>query len=65
MTKRLVLFTDSLIGGGAQRQLVTLARELNANGYSVSVLTYSDKEQLASWLKEDGIPWSVVKKMAL
>lgn len=62
MTKRLVLFTDSLIGGGAQRQLVTLARELNANGYSVSVLTYSDKEQLASWLKEDGIPWSVVKK---
>ena len=57
-----ILFTDSLVGGGAQRQLVTLAIAMHNRGRKVRVLTYSNQEQLAYLLKEKSIPWDVVKK---
>lgn len=37
---KILLFTDSLGAGGAQRQLVGLACMLKNNGYQVSVVTY-------------------------
>lgn len=38
--KRILLFIDSLNSGGAQRQLVNLARLLNERDYKVKVITY-------------------------
>jgi len=40
--KRILLLTDSLVGGGAQRQFVGLAKLLKERGYNVRVLTYLD-----------------------
>lgn len=40
MKKKILLFTDSLGGGGAQRQLVGLAKYLNLLDFNVSVVTY-------------------------
>lgn len=40
--KKILLFTDVLSSGGAQRQLVTLARLLKEKGYDVSLLDYWD-----------------------
>lgn len=62
--KKIILFIDSLVGGGAQRQLVTLACVLKDRGWNVQVLTYSDSEQLASSLTEKHIPWHVVPKQS-
>lgn len=39
---KILLFTDSLGAGGAQRQLVGLAKMLKNNGYQVQVITYFD-----------------------
>lgn len=40
--KRIVCFTESLSGGGAEHQLAILANLLAENGYEVSFVTYSD-----------------------
>ena len=52
---RLVLFTDNLGSGGAQRQLCLLAVEFQRRGHAVSVLTYNSE-------RDDGeseffVPW--------
>ena len=39
---KILLFTDSLGAGGAQRQLVGLAVLLKQQGYEVKVCTYFD-----------------------
>ena len=59
-----VLFIDSLSGGGAQRQLVNLACGLARSGVELKVLTYRHEEQLAHWLKDADIQWDVVEKRA-
>ena len=41
---RIILFTDCLGAGGAQRQLVGLAVMLKEKGYDVKVATYYDSD---------------------
>lgn len=58
---KLVLFTDNLGSGGAQRQLCLLALEFQRLGHSVSVLTYNagtsdDADFFGPWLDSKGIP---------
>lgn len=53
---KIVLFIDCLGAGGAQRQLVGLARMLNEIGHEVSVVVYHDIPFYASLLEECGVP---------
>lgn len=54
--KRIVLFTDSLGAGGAQRQLIGLAVLLQKKGYQVKVCTYHNLDFYKSFLQENNIP---------
>lgn len=53
--KRILLFTDILGPGGAQRQLVSLACILKQNGYDVMLLDYWDNTFYDSFLKKNDI----------
>ena len=53
--KKLLLFTDSLGAGGAQRQLVGLATLLQQRGYIVKVCTYHNLDFYKSFLDENEI----------
>ncbi len=55
--KRVLLFTDVLCSGGAQRQLVTLASLLKEKGYVVSILDYWDNTFYNDWLNKHDIPF--------
>lgn len=55
--KKIILFTDSLGAGGAQRQLVGLAKLLNIEKYDVTVLTYHKFEFYIPFLQEDNIKY--------
>lgn len=52
---KIILFTDSLGPGGAQRQLVGLAVMLKERGYDVSVCTYFDVDFYKSQLDDAGV----------
>ena len=39
--KRILFIADGLGSGGAERQMVTVARQLQLRGYDVEVLCYS------------------------
>lgn len=54
--KKIVLFTDSLGAGGAQRQLCGLAVMLRHYNYDVVVLTYHPLDFYKSYLDENAIP---------
>ena len=54
--KKIVLFTDSLGAGGAQRQLCRLAVMLRHYNYDVLVLTYHPLGFYKSYLDENAIP---------
>lgn len=60
--KKIILFTDSLVGGGAQRQLVGLAQLLKVQGYDVTVLTYHKNEFYLPFLKENDIKYVYLSK---
>lgn len=53
--KKIVLFTDSLGAGGAQRQLCGLAVMLRQHNYDVIVLTYHPLDFYKSYLDENGV----------
>lgn len=53
--KKIVLFTDSLGAGGAQRQLCGLAVMLNKLNYDVSVLTYHSSDFYKKYLEEHNV----------
>lgn len=55
MSNRIILFTDSLGAGGAQRQLSGLAVMLNQLNYDVVVLTYYSSDFYKSYLDEHGV----------
>lgn len=57
---RVILFTDSLGAGGAQRQLVGLAVLLKQKGYDVSVVLYYDFPFYADFLRNHGIFYEVL-----
>lgn len=52
---KIILFTDSLGAGGAQRQLVGLATLLKEAGHGVSVLTYHKDEFYAPFLDSNDV----------
>ena len=59
---RILLFIDSLGAGGAQRQLVGLARMLKAGGEDVKVITYHDAPFYLPVLEEGGVEYENVNK---
>ena len=59
---RLLLFIDSLGAGGAQRQLVGLARMLKEDGEQVKVITYHDNPFYLPTLEENGVDYENVGK---
>ena len=52
---KIILFTDCLGAGGAQRQLVGLAVMLHKEGYEVKVCTYHDKDFYKHYLDENNV----------
>lgn len=60
--KKIILFTDSLSSGGAQRQLVGLAIMLKDVGYDVAVATYYAMDFYKSWLDGYGVNNIIVPK---
>ena len=52
---KILLFIDNLNSGGAQRQLVTLAKLLKAQGENVEFLVYHDLDFFEDNLRESGI----------
>ena len=52
---KILLFTDCLGAGGAQRQLVGLAIMLKEFGYKVKVCTYHNLDFYKSYLDENGV----------
>jgi len=55
---------DSLSSGGAQRQIVTLARGLKSRGHHVEFFTYYPHDHYLSFLQEDEIPVHVHLKQS-
>lgn len=64
---KILFLTSNLSSGGAERQMVTLARLLKKQGFHVEFLCYSKGDFYASLLNEDGIPvhWKVFKNYFL
>lgn len=59
---KIVLFIDSLCAGGAQRQLVGLAKLLKQSGHQVQVITYYDIPFYLEFLQKCGVPYKNVAK---
>lgn len=59
---KILLFIDSLGAGGAQRQLVGLARMLKENGEQVKVVTYHDNPFYLPTLEEGDVDYENVSK---
>lgn len=55
--KKILLFTDVLCSGGAQRQLTTLAVLLKDKGYQVSTLDYWDNPFYDEYLTNNDVPF--------
>lgn len=60
--KRILCLIDTLGPGGAQRQLVGLARFLKEHGYDVLVVAYYDNRFYVDQLLTAGIPYIYLKK---
>lgn len=58
--KKILLFTDILGSGGAQRQLVTLAIKLKERGYNVLMLDYWDSDFYDAYLDKHNISYKHV-----
>lgn len=54
--KKILLFTDSLGAGGAQRQLVGLATFLQHDRFAIKVCTYHNLDFYQSYLDENDVP---------
>ncbi len=62
MNKKILLFIDSLGAGGAQQQIVTLAKVLKKHGHCVTLVIYHDNYQLIDALNVCDVPVCLVKK---
>jgi glycosyltransferase involved in cell wall biosynthesis len=54
--KKILFLNANLLSGGAERQMVTVARLLKKQGHQVSFYCYETGDFYGSLLKEDGIP---------
>ena len=60
--KKIILFIDGLVQGGAQRQLIGLAALLQARGYIVQIVTYHDTSFFKSFLERQGIRYLCIPR---
>lgn len=60
---KIILFTDSLGAGGAQRQLVGLAKLLHEKEHDVTVLTYHQDEFYLPFLQEHNIKYVLLQNV--
>lgn len=60
--KKIVCLIDSLVSGGAQRQLVGLACLLKSKSFDVTVMTYHNNPFYAGQLKNGNVPYVVIEK---
>lgn len=58
---KIILFTDSLGAGGAQRQIVGLAKLLSEKGSDVTVLTYHQDAFYLPFLQEHNLKYVLLK----
>ena len=61
---KVLLLTENLGSGGAERQLTGLAVLLKEKGYQVRVITYVKKQFYEPYLKENQIDYKLVRKAA-
>lgn len=54
--KKVLFLSANLCSGGAERQMVTVARLMKAQGYEVQVYCYGEGDFYAQYLKDDDIP---------
>ena len=64
MKKKILLFTDSIGSGGAQRQLVGLSVLLKNHGFDVKVCTYFDYDFYKLTLTKNNIPYEIIPNAA-
>ena len=62
MAKKILCMIDCLASGGAQRQLVGLARLLKDSGYRVRLISYYDIPFYDSYLDEHGVEYEYLAK---
>lgn len=62
--KKILLFTENLGSGGAERQLTGLAVLLKNAGYVVKVVTYIKAQHYESFLRENGVDYEFRKDLA-
>ncbi|MFO7891945.1 MAG: glycosyltransferase [bacterium] len=60
--KKIVLMIDSLVAGGAQRQMVLLAGQLKEAGYKPTILIYHDHMDLLADVEKDKINLKLIPK---
>jgi glycosyltransferase involved in cell wall biosynthesis len=58
---KILCFIDDLRSGGAQRQLMVLARDFKRDGHEVHVFFYVPHFYYAEFLKEHGIPYACIE----
>ncbi len=61
--KKIVLFTESLDSGGAERQLSGLAVMLKEKGYDVRLIYFADRHFYAPYLKRHGVGYEYIPSM--
>ena len=61
---RILLLTENLGSGGAERQFTGLAVLLKEKGYQVRVITYIEKQFYEPYLKKNQIDYKLVRKAA-
>ncbi len=61
--RKIVLFTESLGSGGAERQLSGLAVLLKEKGYDVRLIYFADNHFYAPFLKRHGVDYEYVPSM--
>ena len=59
---RIICVIDNLSTGGAQRQIINLARGLHRRGHQVEMFCYAPGDLLAPYLEREGIPLHVELK---
>lgn len=59
---RILLFTESIVSGGAERQIVILAKLLKDQSYEVRIVTYFDNPFYAPYLVENSIEYECIPK---
>lgn len=62
MMRRILLITENLGSGGAERQLCGLAIMLKERGYHVRVITYFRRQFYEPMLREAGVDYRLVEK---